>query len=395
MRPLKSVLLMLVMLLPWQLATAYELGGWDIHGTLSQGWIHSQDNSFIEDSEDGTFDFREFGVNASTPVSERVTLGGQLFARKFGVIGDDDIYLDWLSVTYAWNDSIGTRAGLLKIPYGLYGDTRDIDSLRTQVLLPQGVYAETFRGSINSMVGVAVFGTLDTKRGGYLDYSIQVGQSNINESSGELNRLASDVEVDIDSVDEGDAGAVKLLWHTPLSGLRLSTTLTKSEFTLTGPAQSLIGIPGTFESELGDQYSLTNSIQYMNGRTTFTFENLYNNNETDTTIGANRANAIRTKTRLTAYYAHIDFLAADNLTLGAGYSNLTMRQKTQLAANTSSQKDKQNGYYFSVRYDVTSNVIAKLEQHFSTGSVGLFLSENPDGLEEDWSMTLFKLSYVF
>lgn len=395
MRSLRSALLAFAMLTPCSGLGAFELGDWDIHGTFSQGWIHSEDNSYIKDSEDGTFDFREFGVNASTLIGERVTIGGQLFARKFGVIGDDEVYLDWLSVSYAWTDALGVRGGLLKIPYGLYGETRDIDSLRTQVLLPQGVYAETFRGSINSLVGIAVFGTLDTQRWGYIDYSVQIGQSNINESSGELNRLASDVVVDIDDVDEDDAGAIKVLWNTPVAGLLVSSTLTKSEFTLMGPALSLIGIPGTFESALDDQYSFTNSVQYAVGRATYTVEHLFNNNETDTTLGSNRLNPINTKTRLSAYALHADFLVADKLTLGAGYSSLTVNTKTAVNAAKSREKHKQDGYYFSLRYDITPNIIAKAEQHFSTGSAGLFLSENPGGIADDWSMTLFKLSFVF
>jgi len=40
--------------------------------------------------------------------------------------------------------------GKLKVPYGFYGKTRDIDSLRTGILLPQGVYMEYIRSSYNS-----------------------------------------------------------------------------------------------------------------------------------------------------------------------------------------------------------------------------------------------------
>lgn len=395
MRLTRKSLIPFLALLPWQAATGYELGDWDIHGTFSQGWIHSEDNNFIEDSKGGTFDFREFGVNASTLIGERFTFGGQLFGRKYGVTGDDEIYVDWLSGSYAFSDSFGVRAGILKIPYGFYGETRDIDSLRTQILLPQGVYAETFRGSINSMWGVAAFGTLYSDSLGSLDYSFQFGRSNINKSSGELNRLASDVEVAIDDVDERDAGAIKLLWSTPIAGLRTGLTVHKSEFTLIGPSEGLIGIPGTFESKLDDQYSITASIDYSFERAKLTFENLYNHNETVTDLGIALIAPVQTKTTLSAHYLHLDVYLTDSVTLGAGYSDFVFAQKILSVPDTSTSRDTQQGYYFSVRYDVTPNLIAKVEQHFSSGEVGLFLSENPDGLEDDWSMTLFKLSFVF
>ncbi|MFK7977418.1 MAG: hypothetical protein AB8C02_14880, partial [Halioglobus sp.] len=347
------LLALLIVLLPMQTAIAYELGDWDIHGTFSQGWIHSEDNNFIKDSKNGTFDFREFGVNASTHIGEHFSLGGQLVGRKYGVIGDDEIYVDWLSATYSFSDMFGVRAGVLKIPYGFYGDTRDIDSLRTQILLPQGVYAESYRGSINSMIGIAAFGTVYSDTWGSLDYSVQIGQSNINKSSGELSRLASDVEVVIDDVDEGDAGAIKLLWNTPIVGLRLGTTLTKSEFTLIGPSESLVGIAGTFESALDDQYSLTNSIEYSWDRIKISVESLYNNNESDFALDLAAFTPIRTKTELTAYYVHVDYFATQSLTLGLGYSDFSVDMETLSSVAAPTSKTEQDGYYFSVRYDVT------------------------------------------
>ena len=47
-------------------ATALELGpNLQMHGFLSQGWVWTSDNDFFGDSQDGSFDYTELGVNAS------------------------------------------------------------------------------------------------------------------------------------------------------------------------------------------------------------------------------------------------------------------------------------------------------------------------------------------
>lgn len=376
-------------------ATAYELGGWDVHGTFSQGWIHSRDNNFIEDSTSGTFEFREFGLNASTLVAERITVGGQVFGRKYGSIGDDELYLDWLSATYSLNDQVGFRLGKLKMPYGMHGATRDIDSLRTQILLPQSVYLESFRGSLNAMWGGAVFGRLESGVWGSLDYSLQAGRSDIDEDSGELNRLASYIQLEVDKADDSDAGALELIWNTPARGLRLGATLSWAEFSAGGPTDRTLGLDGRFSTEVQDQYFLITSAEYSRHRTTFTFEYLYAANEMSVVLDAVPTGPLVLDVTLTGYYMNLDYRATDELTFALGYNAMSVKQEVSATLLSTRIKDGQNGYYASLRYNITPNLIAKIEQHFSEGEAGLFASENPDGLQDDWSMTLLKLSFVF
>lgn len=376
-------------------ALAYELGNWDVHGTVSQGWVHSEDNNFIEDSTDGTFDFREFGLNASTLVADRINIGGQLFARKYGVIGDDNIYIDWLSASYSLSDEIGFRVGKLKIPYGLHGASRDIDSLRTQILLPQSVYVESFRGSLNALWGAAIFGRLESGQWGALDYSLQVGKSDIDEDSGELNRLASYIQLEADSANNNDAGGLELVWHTPLSGLRLGATFSLADFVAEGPTENTLGLPGRFQAKVEDQYFVIGSAEYSAHRATLTFEYLYGTNELSVGLDAVPTDPVFVDVDLSGYYLNLDYRATETLTLALGYNALSIEQTVSSTFLNLKNKDSQNGIYASLRYDITPSLIAKVEQHFSTGEAALFLSENPDGLQDDWSMTLVKLSFVF
>ena len=278
---------------------AVELGPVNVHGTVSQGYIDSSGNNFIEDSADGTLDFREYGINASLMLGERVTLGGQMFGREFGSVGNDDIYLDWLVAEYAWRDWLGCSVGKLKVPYGFYGKTRDIDSLRTGILLPQGVYMEYIRSSYNSAWSGSVDGYVPRAGFGGISYSLQCGVRDMDEDNGEMSRLLTGQNLDVNDIKEKTAAAAALTWHTPLEGLRVGGTWSWSEFSLIGSADSV------------------------------------------------------------------------------------------------TKEHDQDDWFISIRFDITENLILKAEEHFVFGTAGVFEHENPDGVDDDWSMTLVKLSYVF
>src|SRR5688500_17100417 len=47
-------------------------------GSFSQGYLESTENNYPVDTEDGTFEFREMAVNASTTVGTHLRLGAQV-----------------------------------------------------------------------------------------------------------------------------------------------------------------------------------------------------------------------------------------------------------------------------------------------------------------------------
>ena len=88
----------------------------DIHGFLAQGYLKTDKNNFLADTEDGTFEFNEMGINFVTGVTDRLRIGIQFFARDIGDLGNDEIVLDWGYGDYLWREWLGFRAGLIKIP---------------------------------------------------------------------------------------------------------------------------------------------------------------------------------------------------------------------------------------------------------------------------------------
>ncbi len=380
--------------------SAVDLGPVQVHGTLSQGYVHSTRNHYIEDSRDGTFDLREYGINGTFAVGDNVTLGGQVFGREYGAVGEDHVYLDWLSAEYAWRDWFVLRGGKLKVPYGLYGETRDIDSLRTEVLLPQGVYIEYIRGAYNSAWAGAVSGYAAREGLGGFSYSLQAGVRDMDEDNREIERVLSDRGMDVAAIDEDAAVAAALTWHTPIEGLRAGATWSWGEFTVAGDAQSLLG-QTTYDADVRDQIMAVGSVEYLRGALSLVSEYMYG------TFDATYAYAplasgqavpdVETAWDYWGAYLKVDYRFADWLAVAAGYSHFALKEMMDfgaLAAATTERTD-QRDLFLSSRFDVTDNLILKLEQHFVSGTAGIFDSENPDGVKDDCSMTLVKASYVF
>ena len=88
----------------------------DIHGFISQGYLKSENNTlWFTDTEDGTFQFNEMGINFMTNVSDGLQLGMQFFARDLGELGNDEIVVDWAYADYFYRKWLGIRAGKIKI----------------------------------------------------------------------------------------------------------------------------------------------------------------------------------------------------------------------------------------------------------------------------------------
>ena len=95
--------------LPAGHAFAGDVGDVEIHGFISQGYLWTTDNNYLADTEKGSFEFNELGINFSTWLSADLRAGIQLFARDLGTIGNDEITIDWAYADYHWRDWLGLR----------------------------------------------------------------------------------------------------------------------------------------------------------------------------------------------------------------------------------------------------------------------------------------------
>ena len=132
-----------------------------VHGFISQGFLLTSANDYLARSSKGSFEFTELGLNFTLPATDRLTLGLQIFSHALGPVGDYRAILDWYSLDYHWRDWLGIRAGRVKVPFGLYNDSSDIDSARTAILLPQSIYPASNRDFLLAQTGGELYGFKD------------------------------------------------------------------------------------------------------------------------------------------------------------------------------------------------------------------------------------------
>ncbi|MBT3783960.1 hypothetical protein HOF92_03220, partial [bacterium] len=118
---------------------------WITHGFLSKGYMNSSAHNYLAESNGGTYQFTEYGINFMRQVNKDLRVGAQLFGRDLGDIGNSRLNLDWMYADLRLSGSLRLRVGKMFTPMGFHSEGRDIDLLRSTVLLPQSVYFDTFR----------------------------------------------------------------------------------------------------------------------------------------------------------------------------------------------------------------------------------------------------------
>jgi hypothetical protein len=135
-----------------------------IHGFLTQSYIKTTENSFFGDSKDGSWDFRELGINSSYRFSPRMLASAQLLSRKAGEMYNGSLDLDYAQLDttlYLANlNRFGIILGRYKNPFGLYNDTRDVAATRPGIFMPQAIYWDRVRNMVLSNDGGQLYGDI-------------------------------------------------------------------------------------------------------------------------------------------------------------------------------------------------------------------------------------------
>ncbi|GGK54103.1 hypothetical protein [Amphritea balenae] len=151
-----------------------------INGFITQGFFYTDENNIYgQSSDNGSFEFREAGINTSYRFNSRLRGAAQLMSRKAGAVDDGNPKLDYALLDYRFTDSVdnaaGIRLGRLKIPFGFYNETRDVAFTRPSIMLPQSLYFDQARDVELSIDGVIVYSYLEVP-GGWLDIDLLYGK---------------------------------------------------------------------------------------------------------------------------------------------------------------------------------------------------------------------------
>ncbi len=385
-------LLTIAFIMSWTFpVNAYEVAGVDIHGFISQGFLRSNDYNYLSHkSKDGSFEYNEMGINFSKQLQDKLRIGVQLFARDVGNAGNNKITVDWAYADYRYRDWLGLRVGKIKLPMGLHNETRDMDMLRTPIVLPQGIYTDLLRDNLIATTGAGIYGHYELGGFGDLNYQLIAGVLPT-ESEGGVVKYLNDALVNYGGVISGDldpdtsyAGA--LSWETPMEGLKVGYSYFHSPSKI--PIIIAGIIPSTWEIKsvfhiLSAEYTWNNLVMAVE----------YMERDTDTlTMG------IADSSTTQSYYVSASYAFNELFTLGAYYSVLYMN-KDDKDGNTLAIKNKawEKDLALTLRFDINKYWAFKVEGHFVDGIANVLMGDNPANnfMESDWIYGAAKISFSF
>jgi len=387
----------------WKEATtSIQFGGF-----VSQGFLaNTGHNDYLGNTSQGSFDFREYGVNASYALGQW-RFGMQVFGQKLGTYGDDKLEIDWATVDYQPSQWFGLRGGRVKMPRGLYNEALDLDSVRPFVLLPQSVYDARLRDFNAAFDGGMIFGNVGLKKYGSLDYRVFYGRIPIAADSGASDYFNNDypsksLEMKMDSVRGGT-----LFWNTPLTGLRAGYSYSafqnlrstrEASVPLGPPSMPEVVVVGTKSTPLYNRHLF--SLEYSTGPWVFAAE--AGREQATYHITGNGLDLADLNFRSYSFYFSVARRINPWLEVGAYYSY--SRDTESLIGMTPVQIGKQPALTqadlaLSARFDITPNLIFKLEGHYMDGAGKIFDTVNdPQPVAERdpvWFLFAAKLTYSF
>ncbi len=352
-----------------------------IHAFASQGAILTTGNDYlVQDSKHVSFQMSEVGINVTKNLTDKMRMGLQLFAQDFGPAGNYTAKMDWFYLDYRHADWLGFRAGHLKMPFGLFNEINDIDSARVPILLPQSVYPLQSRQFLFAQTGAEVYGFARSREGGALEYRLYGGTLYFDASS--LVPFGSPVQLQI-NVPYVFGG--RILWETPLEGLRVGGSAMAIHY----DAKAFVGTTSGF---IHNQSLLwIGSADYSRGNVTLTAEySRWFSRQESTEFPTSALSSLSERV-----YAMATYRAASWLQPGAYYSLLFPD-----VHNRDGRAQRQHDLAATVRFDINSNWLVKLEGHWMAGTAGLTNPLNVDPVstataDQYWGVFLVKTTAYF
>lgn len=383
-----------------------------INGFLSQGYIKSSENNYVAGSKQGSWEFHEIGLTFGIDVNEDLRAGVQLYSRDFGDFSNDDFEIDWALVDYTYRNWLGARIGKIKLPYGFYNKTRDVDAVRTSVLLPQTVYMESVREFVFALDGFELYGNVELGGAGDLDYEVFTGVFNFdttaasssilknvlvafqiqlgaNPAAGTLiQQFGSAVSNSSFRVDHADGGA--LIWNTGVEGLRTGV----STLVMQGSLETDPSVPISLDLEVEEMFVA--SIEYETGDYLFTAEQF----STETAFITNITGVGTLELNWEGWYLAASKALNDKFDVGLSYGEFYSNSKDKdgdlfVAIGQPDYLAWQKETTLSLSYMPNDNWMIKLEYRDISGvaqSTDLGLTGS---LEENWDAIAIKSSVSF
>lgn len=402
---LTAICLLLSLIMGKKSSLAFEIGEIKIHGYLSQGYLKTDHNNFMAETEDGTFQFNEFGLNFTTRLTDDLTAGLQFFGRDMGEVGNDEVRVDWAYLDYRWRDWAGVRIGKTKLAYGLYNEIQELDMLRTSVILPQSVYVEVFRDSMAAITGIEFYGNFQAADFGSFSYNLNIGILPFKAGDGvsqAIDNFTAKFKFKVGTLDSDYATSYGITWDTPLDGLRFRYSwLDIHGLSSTGSAYFPLPDGSAITSyELEYQLVRFNvlSCEFTSKDLTLAAEYM----EMDLFDKINFGPVIAYEnTPYQGWYVSASYRLVPFFSIGLSYSEFFNNTNDkdgdlQVAVGKKDYQTWQKTYTLSTRFDLNKNLILKLEASYNDGFGAVQpVYNDPEKLEPYWWLFAAKVTVNF
>ncbi len=369
----------------WKLATRPV----QFHGFVTQGFAYSDTNNFLTmTSNQGSFRLTDGGANVSMLVTDRLRVGGQVYAYSVGDLGKGRPELDWAYADYRVRDWFGIRAGKVKTPLGLYNDTQDMQFLHTWALLPLGAYPVDRRSSTIAHKGGDIYGSFPVRRVGSFSYQAYVGRRAENRRSGYFYSL-EDYGLPPKEIT-GWASGADLRWESGLKGLMLGGSFFRDRLDALGTVRALGSRYGftTPKSNTWAAYS-----EYAVGNLRMNGE--YRREISVRALSGLQASSFYNDTR--AWFVSGAYRLVPRLEVGSYYSYYV----PQYQLPTKPPGNHIGDVTVAGRIDITPYWSTKIEGHFIDGygltflAHGFYIRGNPGGLNPKMKLLVVRTGFNF
>jgi hypothetical protein len=366
-------------------------------GFLSQGFLaNTGSNDYLGDTSDGTFDFREYAVNASYAIG-KWRVGAQAFGQKLGEYGDDKIKLDWATIDYQPTQWLGFRVGRVKTPRGLYNEALDIDSVRPFVLLPQSVYDARLRDFNSAFNGGMLYGNVALGKAGSIDYKVFYGDIPMSTSSGASAYFNNDAPYNNSRFEMDAVYGGSLFWNPAMAGLRLGYSYSGFKNFGADRIISFAPLPVFRDSPLYQRHLI--SIEYTRGDWTFASEAGWERAHFDIGLSGQAAQFTQ-EVRNTYGYVSAARRINPWLELGSYFSYSKDTDDFDNPDPAAHVPDlTQRDFALSAKFDVTEHLIFKIEGHYLDGAGKLFdTADHPQPVasrDQHWALFTAKVTFSF
>jgi hypothetical protein len=373
-----------------------------IHGYVSEGAYVSTStvNDYFGTSQRAGLDQFEAALNFSTEVTDRLRVGTQLFARNLGSLRDVSPRIDWAYLDYRWRQWAGLRAGIIKMPFGLYNEYVDTDAARLPILMPESVYPIHERDVFLSHTGFAIYGNRALGGAGELDYQAWLGTLTIPRNALQI------IGGTLDAVNTKYVTGAQAFWSPPVAGLRVGATYlrTSIDFHLTlGPALTsaviMAGLaPPGYDGKLvisqRPSTFVVGSAEYTRGDWVLAAEYSRWRKHQRSTLAALSPTIDDDREKL---YGMVTYRAAPQVEIGGYYSLYHVDVGDRRGDDPRFAEPFhafQRDLAATIRFDVNEHWLWKLEGHFMDGTASLSAEFNAEP-ERYWGLFLLRTTVTF